>query len=177
MWYFELFTLIYNISINRYFFKVSDSPMRELCYITQSVGLFAMVPVVFAIDFLFFGMCLYIAAMYKNLRDTLTSIDRKSNNSLTHNEKIHDNQRSLRNYIEFHLAIIRYIFYPTINSVHVNNLNENDGKKRFFLLLIFNMFRCVDKHQTQFITIYGVSEFFFCPHGYTILSHIYSFYS
>lgn len=94
--------------VSRYFINISKSPLRELCYIVQSVGIYSTVSLICSIDLLFFGMCLFIAVMYKKLLKMLESIDRNSNEFLVNNKKkIHKNNRSLRHCFEFHLAVLR----------------------------------------------------------------------
>lgn len=95
--------------VNRYFFDATKSPMRELAFITQTFGLFAVVILFLTVDLLFSGLCIYIAAMYKELQRMLGCIDLKSKNLETHNDKSQNIRLNLRNCIEFHMVIIRWV--------------------------------------------------------------------
>lgn len=88
------------LKICRYFFNVSKSPMRELCYVTMTAGVFSVGVVFIITHILFCGLCLYIVGMYQALQNMLECIDRTSKVKI---------ERMLRDCIEIHLAIMRYV--------------------------------------------------------------------
>lgn len=71
-----------------------------------------MVTVIITIDLLFCGLCLYIVAMYKELQKNLECIDQNSNVLL-----INNNDNSFGDCIEFHLAIIRLVKFPSLKKI------------------------------------------------------------
>lgn len=80
--------------------------MREICYISQALGS-AMAGLFITIDLPFFGLSLYIVAMYIELQKGLQSIDKKSNELLSNNDNAYTIRQNLYNCIDNHLAIIR----------------------------------------------------------------------
>lgn len=105
--FFRLLLLKITFFMNRYFFNVSTSPERELCFIVVAVGMFSLIVTFITVDILFCGLCLYIVAMYKELQRMLECIDRKSNDLELLTDKDQYNRRRLIDCIESHWVIIR----------------------------------------------------------------------
>lgn len=81
--------------------------MRELCFIAQAAGNCAAIALILTIDLMFCGLCLYIAAMYKELQRMLGCSDKKSKVMLIKSSEACAHKQSLCDCIQFHLAIIR----------------------------------------------------------------------
>lgn len=88
-----------------YFFDSSKSPFFEICYIVTGGQAFPAVLAWTTVDFLFFGMTLYICAFYDELIHVTQAIGLKDAGHLVPSWRF----KQLRKCVQFHINILELV--------------------------------------------------------------------